>query len=65
MLINDAAEATGVSVETLRRWELTGEMPFQVRRTALGWRVYDHDEVERIKKFAVERAASRKRQPTT
>ncbi len=53
--IGQVAEQLGVSVPSLRRWEAAGFLPFATRRSTLGWRLYDVDEIEKLRAFCAER----------
>ena len=55
--VGHAAEMLGVTVETLRRWEVEGRL--KVRRSAGGQRLIDMDEVARL--LADRRAETRDR----
>jgi DNA-binding transcriptional MerR regulator len=59
--IQDVAALLGISVDSIRRWEAAGVIPFRVRRTTLGWRRYSTDEIEKLRALCDERCASMKR----
>ena len=48
--ITEAAERVGVSVRTITRWEAAGKVA-KAKRNYIGWRVYDHDDVEELITF--------------
>ncbi len=47
MSITEAAERVGVSTRTIMRWEAAGKVA-KPKRDYIGWRVYDHDDVEEL-----------------
>ncbi len=50
MLITEAAVRVGVSTRTIKRWEAAGKV-VKAKRNYIGWRVYDHDDVEELIAF--------------
>ncbi len=50
MLITEAAVRVGVSTRTIKRWEVAGKV-IKAKRNYIGWRVYDHDDVEELITF--------------
>ncbi len=50
MLITEAAVRVGVSTRTIKRWEVAGKVT-KAKRNYIGWRVYDHDDVEELITF--------------
>jgi DNA-binding transcriptional MerR regulator len=48
--IAEAAESVGVSRRTIVRWEAAGKVA-KAKRDYKGWRVYDHDDVEKLIAF--------------
>jgi len=50
MTITEVSEMLGVSPKTLARWEKVGKVR-RPKRDWRGWRVYDDDDVRRIKEF--------------
>ncbi len=50
MTITEVAERVGVSTRTIMRWEATGKAE-KPKRNWRGWRVYDHDGVEKLITF--------------
>jgi DNA-binding transcriptional MerR regulator len=56
--IAEVATRLGISTRSLRRWETLGSMPFKVRRTTLGWRVYSTNEVDQLRAFCAARRES-------
>ena len=50
MTITEVAESLGVSSKTLARWEKTGKIK-KAKRDWRGWRVYDEEDIDRIKEF--------------
>jgi DNA-binding transcriptional MerR regulator len=50
VLIAEAAESVGVSRRTIVRWEAAGKVA-KAKRDYKGWRVYDHDDVEKLIAF--------------
>ncbi len=50
MSITEAAESVGVSRRTIVRWEAAGKVA-KAKRDYKGWRVYDHDDVEKLIAF--------------
>lgn len=49
--LSEAAHLIGVAPITLKRWLLSRKVE-EVSRDRNGWRVFTHDDVQRIKKFA-------------
>ena len=49
----EAAAAAGISKPTLLRWIKLGKIADAARRDRNGWRIFDQDEVDRIKAIAV------------
>ena len=47
--VTDFAKATGVSVDTVRRWDRTGVLTAQ--RTEGGWRIYTDADVTRARSY--------------
>ncbi len=50
MTITEAAVRVGVSTRTIKRWEIAGKVA-KAKRNYIGWRVYDHDDVEELITF--------------
>ncbi len=50
MTITEAAVRVGVSTRTIKRWEFAGKVA-KAKRNYIGWRVYDHDDVEELIAF--------------
>ncbi len=50
MLIKEAAVRVGVCRRTIKRWEAAGKVA-KAKRNYVGWRVYDHDDVEELITF--------------
>ncbi len=50
LTITEVAERVGVSTRTIMRWEAKGKI-HKAKRDWRGWRVYDHDEIERLIEF--------------
>lgn len=50
MTITDVAERIGVTTKTIVRWEKTGKVT-RPKRDWRGWRVYDKDDLKRLKNF--------------
>jgi len=50
MTITEVAEKLGISPKTLARWEKVGKIQ-KPKRDWRGWRVYDEDDVEKIREF--------------
>ncbi len=50
MLITEAAVRVGVSTRTIKRWEAAGKV-VKAKRNYIGWRVYDHGDVEELITF--------------
>jgi predicted site-specific integrase-resolvase len=48
----EAAAAAGISKPTLLRWIKLGKIADAARRDRNGWRIFDQDEVDRIKAVA-------------
>jgi len=48
----EAAAAAGISKPTLLRWIKLGKIADAARRDRNGWRIFDQDEVDRIKAIA-------------
>lgn len=48
----EAAAAAGISKPTLLRWIKLGKIADAARRDRNGWRIFDQDEVDRIKTVA-------------
>lgn len=48
----EAAAAAGISKPTLLRWIKLGRIADAARRDRNGWRIFDQDEVDRIKAVA-------------
>lgn len=48
----EAAAAAGISKPTLLRWIKLGKIADAARRDRNGWRIFDQDEVTRIKSVA-------------
>ena len=48
----DAAAAAGISKPTLLRWIKLGKIADAARRDRNGWRIFDQEEVDRIKAVA-------------
>lgn len=43
-----AARAVGVSVQTIRRWEREGRLPFRPQRSPTGRRIFTAEDVTRL-----------------
>ena len=56
--IGTVAKLLAVDATTLRRYEKAGKIP-QAQRTALGFRVYTEEEIEKIRKAIAEIARER------
>ena len=52
--IATAADLIGVSPGTLRRWEKEGRLPFRVRRSPVGHRIYSAAEVDQLRALRAE-----------
>ncbi len=50
LTITDVARIIGVSTKTIARWESMGKVK-RPKRDWRGWRVYNEDDVSRIKAF--------------
>lgn len=50
LTITEAAEMIGISPKTLMRWEKCGKVK-KARRDFRGWRVYEEEEVHKIRDF--------------
>jgi len=50
-LLSDAAAHIGVAPITLKRWLLAGKV-HEVNRDRNGWRVFDEQDIERIRGYA-------------
>jgi predicted site-specific integrase-resolvase len=52
MYAAEAAAAASISKPTLLRWIKLGKIADAARRDRNGWRIFNEDEVDRIKAFA-------------
>lgn len=50
LTLTEVAQLVGVSSKTIARWEKVGKVR-KPKRDWRGWRVYDEDDVSRIKAF--------------
>lgn len=57
--IHHVARELSIATGTLRRWEREKLLPFPVRRSAVGRRVFSPTEVERLREFIAERHPSK------
>ena len=53
--IGEAAKQLGVAICSVRRWEAEGRLPFGVRRSIVGRRLYAPDEIEQLREFVARR----------
>ncbi|MGE0267452.1 MAG: helix-turn-helix domain-containing protein [Candidatus Omnitrophota bacterium] len=50
MTITEVADIVGISPKTIVRWEKVGKVR-KAKRDWRGWRVYDENDLDRIKQF--------------
>jgi DNA-binding transcriptional MerR regulator len=61
LAIGEVARRVGVSIQSIRRGESEGCLPFEVQRTTMGWRRFAVEDVEKLQVFCDERRSAMKR----
>lgn len=50
--IGEVAKEVGISIQTIKRWEMVGKIPCACRLESNKWRVFSTEQVSKITKYA-------------